>query len=399
MFVQTLIRKNTEILFSNHVIMKRKILFPGVCLLALIFFNACSSDDDLGYNPAEADIYEVSLKGLADVLQGDPVIDNDQVTIRLKDTLESYKLTPEFTISQGATINPENGSEVDLSKPQKYVVTSEDGNKHEYTVQIIIDNHISYVFSFEDVEESAEEKENAYHRFVEDEQGRQDWASGNDGFSILAPSLAEQEGEEISPKFYPTAQTDNGYQGKAAKLQTKSTGALGEMFGSPMAAGNLFIGHFDGEQAIGDAMGATQFGLPYNAKNAPLELTGYFKYKKGEDFETNAENTELNEDVWDAYALLFERSEDENYLRGDHNFEDSRIVATARLDTEQAIETDEWTEFSIPFEFEEGKAFDLSKDYMYTIVFSASKEGAVFNGAVGSTLWIDEVELVTETDD
>src|SRR5699024_2426513 len=135
------------------------IFFSSVCLLALLLFNACSSDDDLGYNPTEADIYEVSLEGLSDVLQGDPVIDNKQVTIRLKDTLESYKLTPDFTISQGATINPENGSAVDLSKPKKYVVTSEDGNEHEYTVRIIIDNQVSYHFSFEDVENSAENQD------------------------------------------------------------------------------------------------------------------------------------------------------------------------------------------------------------------------------------------------
>ena len=33
---------------------------------------------------------------------------------------------------------------------------------------------------------------------------------------------------------------------------------------------------------------------------------------------------------------------------------------------------------------------------MYTIVFTSSLEGAIFNGAVGSTLWIDEVSIVTE---
>ena len=42
------------------------------------------------------------------------------------------------------------------------------------------------------------------------------------------------------------------------------------------------------------------------------------------------------------------------------------------------------------------KAFDKNKEYMYTIVFTSSLEGDLFNGAVGSALWIDEVNVVTE---
>jgi hypothetical protein len=33
---------------------------------------------------------------------------------------------------------------------------------------------------------------------------------------------------------------------------------------------------------------------------------------------------------------------------------------------------------------------------MYAIVFTSSLEGDLFNGAVGSALWIDEVNIVTE---
>ncbi|MEJ5090142.1 PCMD domain-containing protein [Sphingobacterium faecium] len=67
----------------------------------------------------------------------------------------------------------------------------------------------------------------------------------------------------------------------------------------------------------------------------------------------------------------------------------------ARIGAQQQIETDKWTAFEVPFSFVNGKSFDPSKEYMYTIVFSSSKEGDMFNGAVGSTLYIDEVELVT----
>ena len=81
-------------------------------------------------------------------------------------------------------------------------------------------------------------------------------------------------------------------------------------------------------------------------------------------------------------------------MTGDHNFEDPRMVSVAKLDDTQRIETNEWTEFELKFENVAGKSFDPTKEYMFTVVFSSSIEGAVFNGAVGSKLWIDEVEIV-----
>ena len=45
-----------------------------------------------------------------------------------------------------------------------------------------------------------------------------------------------------------------------------------------------------------------------------------------------------------------------------------------------------------------GKVIDKEKlaqgGYQLSIVFSSSIEGDVFNGAEGSTLWIDEVEII-----
>lgn len=104
----------------------------------------------------------------------------------------------------------------------------------------------------------------------------------------------------------------------------------------------------------------------------------------------------MTEDIWDGYAILFEKTESNNYLTGSHNFKDDRMVSVARLPKEFAIETDEWKPFEMKFEFENGKTFDPEKEYMFTIVFSSSKEGAIFNAAVGSTLLIDEVQITTE---
>ena len=55
---------------------------------------------------------------------------------------------------------------------------------------------------------------------------------------MLAASLLGQ-GEVLTPAFYPTAQTPEGYIKKVLNYK-QNTGPLGGMFGSPLAAGNFF---------------------------------------------------------------------------------------------------------------------------------------------------------------
>ena len=87
-------------------------------------------------------------------------------------------------------------------------------------------------------------------------------------------------------------------------------------------------------------------------------------------------------------------------LGGSNGRTDRSIALLAHLDRDKALETDEWTAFEIPFVPMNGKTVDLQKlsegKYKLGIVFTSSVEGDYFNGAVGSTLWVDEVELVCE---
>lgn len=46
------------------------------------------------------------------------------------------KITPTITVSEGATIYPASGTDVDFTNPVKYTVTAEDGSKVEYVVKI-----------------------------------------------------------------------------------------------------------------------------------------------------------------------------------------------------------------------------------------------------------------------
>lgn len=363
----------------------------------LIFFlSSCIKEEALN---VEADIEEAHIQHEGQVLQTKPSIGNDRVIFRLKRFSGSYLQSPEFVLTEGATISPASGTELDFFEPKQYTVTSQDGAwTKTYTVSFIVDEGADFYSAFENVGVvEADNPVGYYHQFFEltkNGQKKYIWSTANEGYNILAGTLVPGGGDPI-PSFYPTSQVEEGYIGKGVKLTTKDTGPLGGMFGSPLAAGNLFVGDF---KLTFPTINSTQFGLPYGDNKAPLALKGFFKYKAGEEFVINSNPSKLTKDTWDGYAILFEKKAglENNFLSGDHGFKDARIVSIARIGTKEQIETNEWTAFEVPFSFVNGKTFDATKEYMYTIVFSASKEGDIFNGAVGSTLFIDEVELVLE---
>lgn len=375
--------------------MRIKYLLFALITIIGITFSSCIKDED---DTKESDIATAMISDSEMYLIANPIVTNNNVFYRLKPNVENRIFSPIFTLSEGATITPENGSKQDFSKgPIQYIVTSKDGLwKKAYNVSFITNTFITK-YDFENVKtEITDGPEGIYHEFFEllpDGQQKFDWASGNQGYNMLAETLLEDD-QELSPSVYPTYSTDEGYKGKAVKMVTRGTGPLGNMMGSPIAAGNLYLGSFS---FTFPAIKSTRFGIPYGTGvNVPVSFNGYFKYKAGEKYTiTSKEGSNYTKDAWDAYAIIFEKGANskKEYLAGDHNFKDPRMVAIARLDNKDRIETNKWTKFEIPFEIIEGKKFDPKQDYMITIVFSSSVEGDKFNGAVGSTLYIDEVEL------
>ena len=83
------------------------------------------------------------------------------------------------------------------------------------------------------------------------------------------------------------------------------------------------------------------------------------------------------------------------YLDGTNSLSSDNIVLKAELENRK--ETNAWTHFAIDFKAVDGRKIDAKKlaegKYNLAIIMSSSKDGAVFNGAVGSTLYVDEMEL------
>lgn len=362
-------------------------------LIACFFlgFTATSCIQDEAPN-AEADILTCTLP--KDNLTADPIIQNDQIIIMVDKKTDLTRLAPEFTLTLGATINPVSGTERNFENDTQslsYTVTAEDGKWTKTYKLLIVNSDLATSYSFENVSQTS-----PYYVFVEKQNDivSMEWASGNGGYNFT--------GQAKSPEEYPTLQSLDGKEGKCLTLVTRSTGSFGAGLQNPMriAAGNLFIGSFDLLSALKDALKATRFGLPFY--NVPTYLTGYYKYKSGEQFTTADGAVVANrKDICDIYALFYETDDKVKYLDGTNAFSSPNLISIARIDN--AKETgNKWTPFHLPFISKSGKVVDQEKlkagKYNIAIVLSSSLEGDKFNGAVGSTLSIDEVQLLYNSD-
>lgn len=356
--------------------MKVKALF--LFLLLAIIAASCIREEAPN---AEADIISCKLPGVA--MTTSPIINNNSVTIFVGPGTDISTLAPEFILTPGASISPSSGTVRDFDSPQTYTVTAADGVwKKVYTVSVV-DTELATNYNFEDTLGGKK-----YYIFVEREGDKvvMEWASGNAGYAMTGvPKTADD---------YPTFQTTNGKTGKCLALVTRSTGFFGQLMGMPIAAGNLFIGSFDVGNAMSSPLKATKFGLPF--RHVPTYLAGYYKYKSGDTYTEGGNPVSGKRDICDIYAIMYETSASVPTLDGTNAFTSPNLVSIARIDN--ARETDEWTYFKIPFIALPGRLIDKEKlaagKYNISIVFTSSRDGGNFNGAIGSTLLIDEAELV-----
>ena len=117
---------------------------PVMTLTAGALFSSCIRE---AAKNAEADILSCTVDGVE--LPQTPVITNDRISfyVNTKDMEKVKSLAPEFTLTEGATIDPASGTVRDFTTPQQYTVTSEDG---QWTK--------SYIVSF-----SSSDPMNKYH--------------------------------------------------------------------------------------------------------------------------------------------------------------------------------------------------------------------------------------------
>ena len=162
----------------------------------------------------------------------------------------------------------------------------------------------------------------------------------------------------------------------------------------PIAAGNFFYGRFNANIALEHPMEATEFGWQINFK--PVKFKGYYKYQRGEKVIDKNQELKEKKDSGSIYAVIHDNEAGNVVLNGNNIHNSANIVALAKLP--DIDNTPEWTNFSVDFSYM--KEFDEAKmkayGYSLAIVSSSSVNGDNFEGAVGSTLWIDKFTIERE---
>lgn len=334
-----------------------------------------------GSESSEAKITSFIIDDEAVVEQ--PVINEEAGTIvfAVNEEVESLKFTPIIEISEGATITPASGVAQDFSNNKKvtYTVTAEDGTVKVYTAFVEGTRKV-LKYSFEDWKEGSKN----------DELLPKDlWAGSAAGAGILGGTLLRKETRE-----------DGTY---AAKLITFEYPNEPNSLVPKITAGSIFIGKFDMMPALqGDRLSCTKFGLDAETVSLggkPLCFKGVYKYESGSNYldASNYEDVKPVDikDKGQIQAVLYkvQTGEDgkEIVLTG-HDVNTSELrVAVANIIVE---DIKEYTPFNIEFEYLQ--EYDQNAKYKFAIVCSSSKDGDLFKGAGGSTLIVDEFEVICE---
>ena len=365
-------------------------------LLALHFLcSSCIKDEPKNM---ECDVVEAWVEGdglaqyfiresdmhISDVPSGE-----ERLTFIVRDLNTLPAMPVQFTLTPGATVSPANGSSQDFTNgPVTYTVTSEDGQWHRtYIVDFREATLPSNKYDFEDFELSANGHYYLWYYMSDNGSIERIWASGNEGYMIACPNTAATD--------YPTVPDENGVEGYCIKLTTRSTGSWGRTFKKPIAAGNFFLGAFDSQYSLTNTLKTTLMGIPYTKE--PVKVTGYYKYSPGEVFtDKDSQPVEGRIDEPSIYSVLYlnhDEQGNEIMLHGDDVLSSPYIVRKAQVAS--LPPTAEWQRFEMTFEGSVPIDYELlaNRGYNLALVFSSSKTGDLFEGALGSTLYVDKVEI------
>lgn len=329
--------------------------------------------------------FDTSVAANAAVLS-QPVIDeaNATITFKAEEDGDVSALVPTIEVSAGATVTPASGSTVSFtSGSATFTVVAEDGTSKTYTVSCSMGSLIQYDF------ETWATPEGAMYPEVVNPEG---WATCNDAVALIK-NLGILGGITYTGE-YPVRQTTDAHSGSTAAMLESVDTQGGNIFGQTIpkvTAGSMFLGTFNALAAMADPMATTEFGILYDKK--PVKVSGYYKYTPGAEFYNAA--GELQADQKDAYAIsavLYEVENEDETLDGSTIYTSDKIVAMASFSSGETVA--EYTPFELNLEYV--KDYDASKTYKFAVIFSASADGAAYNAAVGSTLYIDDVTIENE---
>lgn len=338
----------------------------------------------------------LNFKGGFEVVE-QPVLkagDTDLVlTVKYGITDEAKKAMPfTFTLSDGATMLEPTEAKLDLSGEEGAVIkvlSQDKKTTKEYTVSLVI-KYPSVLYDMEEwVVENTEVTDESKWIYVPGPEGI--WGTSNKGAALAGAKCVSK------------SEVEHTYSGKASvKIETKDTkpSPLLAGFIPRVTSGSLFTGFFDLDMS--KPLKSTKFGVSFDKE--PLSVSGYYKYASGTEFyEVQAGNKKgaptlvpgrKDKCAIGVYLYEYDPADEEvkkynSYLTGENIKKSDRVIAKAEL--EDGTEKANYTFFELNLKYI--KEYDSSKKYRLAIIASSSAEGDAFNGAPGSVLYLDDIEV------
>lgn len=166
------------------------------------------------------------------------------------------------------------------------------------------------------------------------------------------------------------------------------------------AAASIYVGAFG--QLSGTDGAIINFGQPFSSR--PVALKGYFQYAPmaidhvGSNQPANTVSIG-DSDMCSIFIILskgtyqVDNTDTSTLLTEEKVKNTDQFIAYGELPASECVSTNgEWKEFNIPLKYKE-KAFSEKPTHLI-IVCSSSKYGDYFTGGAGSTLYLDDFELL-----
>lgn len=222
--------------------------------------------------------------------------------------------------------------------------------------------------------------------------GEMFWDSGNTGSATLSKNVTTNDGSVKHSGNY------------SAKLQSQHVALLGI---GAFAAGNIFAGKYlvtDGTD------GVLQFGRPFVSRPSALKL--YYKYNCGTvDYSKLSDFPTGQKDIGIVYIALgdWQHIYSVTYDSGKKKIDtDAPVIVKTKASERQLFDPNSsnvigYGEYQITASSEGTEMIELIIPIKYrsnrkptdiVVVGSASKYGDYFTGSTGSTLWLDDMELI-----
>lgn len=318
-----------------------------------------------------------------------PEIDyiNNRVDFYLTDTLSDTTqvvLCPKFQLSPGATVFPAAGDSVLFTNGRvKFTVWAEDSiHRTNYYVYSSKAQALRYNMEQWTTWPEGETNTDLTYLTPQDEP----WQTGNEGLRFLKKqgSYGMQSPYSVEKE---TAFVKAG--SAAAKITTRY---VGENASAPyLQAGVLYTGEefeINGEEPLK----SIRFGSLFETK--PVKIKGWYSYTPGTRYYHDKVLDESGlADTCRISAILYEIQDVSETLDSTNIYKDEKIIAIGAFESGATI-ANTYAPFEVKLIFH--KSYYFTKKYKLALIYTPSREGASFEGADGSTLWVDEIEIISQ---